>query len=515
MSRLLFILLLISTSASGQTLFKSGKTDGITSYFGIHKYNIHPSWSEADSLWFTNKKYVDSLLATAGISGGQDGNGFDFGLSGSQLTLTTSLTTNSIPYIGASGALSQNNTLLNWDNSTSIFTTGHIRNTTTNTYDIGTASLRYRNLYVNGINVNVSGAATANQVWFNPGAVLAVTQTPSVSGANIFSIQSSASAATSGFTNLLNISIAPFQPTSGTARWATIFLHNVINQTGTASGPVRGIFDSTRITAINSPYRAYENAFGEVLLNSQSGVTGIGSISYPRKFYVNGSIGMHVDSSETITSLGSDFVQIIDASTGKFKKITGANLGVGGSGITSINSESGPSFTIAGGNGLTVNTTTNTATVVLGGTLSGATNIAGATNDLNLGTSISRAGSVNIHADAIGLNSQGGIALFGQVRYAAHFHSTDADYTVPENLGILELSSGSLTADRTITLPAASAHGQTFTIVVRSTSSSNHYVLSSATVDNKTGSTFTQLDYGTTYDFMVNGSIAWVVVRKY
>lgn len=45
-----------------------------------------------------------------------------------------------------------------------------------------------------------------------------------------------------------------------------------------------------------------------------------------RGLYINRSIGMHVDSSETITSIGSDFVQVLDATTGKFKKITAANF---------------------------------------------------------------------------------------------------------------------------------------------------------------------------------------------
>lgn len=50
-----------------------------------------------------------------GITTFTDGNGFDGTVSGTDLSLTTSLTTGSVPFIAASGALSQNNANFFWD----------------------------------------------------------------------------------------------------------------------------------------------------------------------------------------------------------------------------------------------------------------------------------------------------------------------------------------------------------------------------------------------------------------
>lgn len=52
-----------------------------------------------------------------GITGFTDGNGFDGTVTGSNLSVTTSLTTGSVPFIGASGALTQNNANFFWDNT--------------------------------------------------------------------------------------------------------------------------------------------------------------------------------------------------------------------------------------------------------------------------------------------------------------------------------------------------------------------------------------------------------------
>lgn len=151
------------------------------------------------------------------------------------------------------------------------------------------------------------------------------------------------------------------------------------------------------------------------------------------------------------------------------------------------------------------------------GSLSGNTTVSGGgSNNLALGATGSKLTTFNVNASGnIALTSDARIFLTGNITYQAVNHTSDANLTVAANTGIVELSSGSLTADRTITLPTATTHGQVITIVVRSTTSSNHYVLSAAVPDVKTGSTFTQLDYGTTYDFMVNASTSWMLIRKY
>lgn len=202
-----------------------------------------------------------------------------------------------------------------------------------------------------------------------------------------------------------------------------------------------------------------------------------------------------------------------DFATGELK-LTGAPAG--GSGITSINSETGPSFTIAGGNGLTVNTTSNTATAVLGGTLSGATSIAGGGNSLNLGTGGSKITTLAINAStAANINSDARINILGNIAYQAVFFSSDATHSIAANTQILQLNTSALTTDRAVTLPSATTHGQTLTITIDFASSGSHYVLASAITDIKTGATFTQLDWGSTYDLMVNNSLVWTVIRKY
>jgi hypothetical protein len=126
---------------------------------------------------------------------------------------------------------------------------------------------------------------------------------------------------------------------------------------------------------------------------------------------------------------------------------------------------------------------------------------------LSLGTNASKLSLLSLY-------SAGRIEIFGQPSYSTDAINTDANYTVPANIAVVELLDN-LTADRTVTLPTPAINGQCLTIVARFSSGSNHFNLSSAIVDNKTGSTFTQLDWGATYDLMVNASIAWYLVRKY
>lgn len=198
----------------------------------------------------------------------------------------------------------------------------------------------------------------------------------------------------------------------------------------------------------------------------------------------------------------SDSAVVWDRSTKEYKvaKING------GSGITSINSQTGSSITLAADNGLTATTTTNTVTYTLGGTLTGFTQIAGGTNSLVIGTSGSHLSGFTTYGDAIN--------LFGNVRYGTEDYSTDANHTIASTATFEELHDV-LTTDRTITMPSASQQGQTLTIITRFSAGSNHFNLASAITDNSTGSTFTQLDWGKRYDFYVNSSLAWILISKY
>jgi hypothetical protein len=201
-----------------------------------------------------------------------------------------------------------------------------------------------------------------------------------------------------------------------------------------------------------------------------------------------------------------------DFATGTVK-ITGAPSG--GSGITSINGETGAAQTLTATNGLTRTTTSNNVEYKLGGTLTENTTILGGTRQLSLGTAGDKLGATSIVASSASVISDNRLNLFGGITYLAVQHTADANLSMNISTGVLELATGSLTTDRTITLPTAQVHGQVLTIVVRFASSGSHYVLSAAVEDIKTGSTFTQLDWGTTYDFMVNASIGWMLIRKY
>lgn len=100
------------------------------------------------------------------------------------------------------------------------------------------------------------------------------------------------------------------------------------------------------------------------------------------------------------------------------------------------------------------------------------------------------------------------------VPYGIEDYSVDANHVVINNTKILELHDV-ISADRTITMPTPTIQGRTLSIVTRNSIGINHFVLSSAITDNLTGTTFTQLDWGKTYDFYVNSSSQWLLIRKY
>lgn len=168
---------------------------------------------------------------------------------------------------------------------------------------------------------------------------------------------------------------------------------------------------------------------------------------------------------------------------------------------------------VAGANGLTA-TGSASVTVSLGGTLNATTDILGAGNTLRLGTSGSKIGTLAAAASTqISLVSDARINLLGNIAYQAQSVNSDANATVSANIGIVEVNTSNLTADRTLTLPAASTHGQVLTIVVRFASSGFHFDLTSGIENNASGSNITQLQWGTTYTLMVNASLAWMIVQ--
>lgn len=151
----------------------------------------------------------------------------------------------------------------------------------------------------------------------------------------------------------------------------------------------------------------------------------------------------------------------------------------------------------------------NSATTIYSGdgTLAGTRTISGAGNNINFGT-----GGSNVALFTI--NSSSRTVLNSGITYGTDASNTDANYTVPATVIIAELSDV-LSTGRTLTLPTAATNGQCVTLVMRFSAGSNKYSLSSAVTDNATGSTFTTLDWGKTYDFMVDQSVTWRLIRKY
>jgi hypothetical protein len=86
---------------------------------------------------------------------------------------------------------------------------------------------------------------------------------------------------TTGNRNVLqfNSSNGGFQPTSGSATLTGLRIEPLINQTGTASGAIRGIYYNPTLTSILGTHTAWENTTGQILFNTTSGSVGIGASS--------------------------------------------------------------------------------------------------------------------------------------------------------------------------------------------------------------------------------------------
>jgi hypothetical protein len=141
------------------------------------------------------------------------------------------------------------------------------------------------------------------------------------------------------------------------------------------------------------------------------------------------------------------------------------------------------------------------------GTMTANHTLSGNSKILNIGASGSKLTNLYMYTSST-------INMFGGVVYGTDASNTDANYTVPNNVIIAELSP-SLSTNRTLTLPTATLNGTMVTLVMRYSTSTNVYNLSAAVTDNATGTTFTQLDWGHTYDFYYDQGLSWRLIRKY
>lgn len=224
-------------------------------------------------------------------------------------------------------------------------------------------------------------------------------------------------------------------------------------------------------------------------------------------------IGTTTDGGEKLQVSGSVAVDLGGDATGDMYyrnsggAITRLPVGTNGqvltlsSGLPSWQNASGGAYTFT--NGLTE----SAGTVSWGGTLTGNTTINGNSQFLNLGLTASR-------LDGLSIFTTNRIGLFGGLVYGSNTANTDANFTVPTSISYVELLDV-ITANRTLTMPSATITGQTLTIELRYSTGTNRYSLASPIADNGAGTNVSQLDWGFTYDFLVDQSLNWRLVRKY
>lgn len=92
--------------------------------------------------------------------------------------------------------------------------------------------------------------------------------------------------------------------------------------------------------------------------------------------------------------------------------------------------------------------------------------------------------------------------------------NTNVNYTITEDAQEVQIID-TITANRNLTLPTPTAIGQTVTVVTNESLSTFNYILPVAIQDNSDGTTFTTIDWRTTYDFFVNDALTWILIRKY
>jgi hypothetical protein len=147
----------------------------------------------------------------------------------------------------------------------------------------GTFSLLQNSGY--GITFSPSSGLTLNspnnQIVFtqaaNSTSILFGQQGTSPTTARFFATLTTSPSATTAFTptsgtaglyNIMNTGNSAFQPSSGTATWATLYVRPTINQTGTATGTVYGIDYDPEITSVTGTHLAWRNTTGNLLIGA-------------------------------------------------------------------------------------------------------------------------------------------------------------------------------------------------------------------------------------------------------
>lgn len=281
----------------------------------------------------------------------------------------------------------------------------------------------------------------------------------------------------------------------------------IINNTvGDAGGVMRGIKVRPEIvSATNTKIEGIYQKFGDNYLSVNStDKTCIGcdsNATVGAKLHAIGSVRLDLssDANYDVFYRGSDNL------------LHRLAAGTDGYVFTTHSTSSAPTWeaTSAGAYTFTNGLTETSGTVKLGGALTASTTITG-NQILNLGTT----GGGSNPLTSMNIVTNGRLAIFSGITYDVDADNTDANYTVAANTIVAEISDV-LTTNRTLTLPTAAINGQSITILTRYSIGLNKYSLSAAVTDNTTGLTFTQLDWGKTYDFMVDQGLQWRLIRKY
>jgi len=204
---------------------------------------------------------------------------------------------------------------------------------------------------------------------------------------------------------------------------------------------------------------------------------------------------------------GSSTVDLLAGGSGGSDTLKLVNEGTGLP-LTWATADTAHISTILATNGLTGSKLSDsTLQIVLGGTLTQNTNIAGASKAMKLGTSVSHIANLSIQSDSIVLSTSGGygIHLSGPVVYGYSTTTSDVNYTSTADYAI-ELNVN-ITANRTLTLPTPAAinAGQKIEIWNRNTTGNSWQF--SGNVVGADGSTITNLVNGQWYILMSNGTV--------
>ena len=167
---------------------------------------------------------------------------------------------------------------------------------------------------------------------------------PSDAGTDIYLTNGQGNAANISSTRTIVELSRGFAPTSGTGNFTSMLINPLINQTGGANGVSRGLYINPTLTAA-ADFRAIETTVGNVILNSTSGNTLIGTST---------NAGFKLDVSGTTrvkgTSLTSDVLFIQNSSGNNL-----LNLGAGSinGGLPSISSPQGSIYIYPNNSSLT------------------------------------------------------------------------------------------------------------------------------------------------------------------